>query len=253
MEVINIVNPNLENQRITGAWVQAGFKAAGIDCTTTHDRGADADVIVVHGPNYALETARNKDNVLWLDRCWYGDTNNWASLGWLRDGCRWWPEVDHTPGRFIGHIDDGYIDYAENYVKGSEILLLDDYDETLLRTYPIDAEVLYRPHPHCVGRYPGAGDRSGGNLHDALDGVGLVITAAGTSGAYAALRGIPVVCLDPRNVVYPISASDMDGYVDMSEKSRFQWACNLAWRQWTGDEISSGAFWSVLGTHSMYL
>lgn len=247
MEVVNIVNPSLKNQRETGAWVQRGFEAHGIKCTTTDNRQARGDVTVIHGPNYAFRDTSGCDNVLWLDRCWYGDTNEWASFGWrngdTRDFCRVGGDE-----RLAHHIDDGWIAYRD-FVDDGELLILDDYQQTILNSRAVNMAgelCYYRGHPLRDDEYPGANTRNSGSLEDALDGIGWAVCARGTSGAYALLRGVPLICLDPLNVVSPVCAGSFFEDLHLDEEERWGWASGLAWTQYRKEEIESGYMWHVL-------
>ena len=249
MEVVNIYNPNLPNQCLTSRLISQGLSSQGISVETTPDTNAFGDVTVIHGPNYALKKMLGRKNVIWLDRCWYGDTNDNASIGWLDTDLnrvtpkRVWPLKTFSDKRLVSHNV-----YVDKYVNTPNVLILDDYDETLLNTAPITTfdSLHYRSHPLRSGIYPSAIPRNEGTLNDALIGIGLVITAAGTSGAYAALKGIPTICFDPSNIVFDISSHNLidNSYTD--ERGRKQWAANLAWKQWSNEEIASGKWWAVL-------
>lgn len=210
MLVANIVNPKLRNQVETGAWISRGLHALGHDVRSTDDRTACGDITVVHGPNYAMRHAPGM--VIWLDRCWYGSTDEWVSLGWRVDS--------HTrhyckgePGRLYRHIQEGYVTVEKPRTHGGTIVL-DDYAQSL-RTAPGDK---YRPHP--------ARGHSDETLAQAMHGYRRAICGAGTCAAQARLAGLDVVCHDRHNVVHG--------------EGRQAWAEALAWKQWHMTEIISG-------------
>ena len=60
--------------------------------------------------------------------------------------------------------------------------------------------------------------------------------------------GIPSICLGP-SICAPICSHSLDDLLNLKwvdEKERHQWACNMAYCQWTGDELKSGEAWAHL-------
>lgn len=214
MEVVNIINPSLANQRATGEWIEAGFKALGYRVITTSVPGAQGDVTVVHGPNYAKRGKQGR--VIWLDRCWYGDTRDWVSLGWKVDEHSR-AYVTGYGSRFDDHVRAGIV-AIEPMRSGNRVIALDDYDQTL-QDLPLPWDG-YRAHP--------ARQQHTTTLLEAIEGYSKALCGAGTCAAQAWLAGLEIACFDKHNVV-------------KTAFTREQWADQLAWKQWHRDEIRSGA------------
>lgn len=213
MEVVNIINPRLANQRATGEWIETGLKALGHRVITTSVADARGDLVVVHGPNYALGGRKGK--VLWLDRCWYGSTHEWVSLGWKdSEHTRLYPRGDSS--RLDQHIEQGIVE-LEPMRSGTRIIALDDYDQTLL-SMPLQYDA-YRAHP--------ARARHTTTLREAMEPYDAALCGAGTCAAQAWLAGLSIACFDPHNVA-------------ITALTREEWANQLAWKQWHRDEIRSG-------------
>lgn len=213
MEVVNIINPKLANQRATGEWIETGFKALGYRVITTSVPGAQGDITVVHGPNYAKRG--KKGRVLWLDRCWYGDTNEWVSLGWKAT------EYDRVfpggpSGRFADHVKQGVVS-LDPMRTGDKVIALDDYDETL-RDLPLQWDA-YRAHP--------ARDKHTNTLLEAMEGYSKALCGSGTCAAQAWLAGLHIACFDQHNIVKGCEC-------------RESFAESLSYKQWHRDEMRSG-------------
>jgi hypothetical protein len=212
MQVVNIVNKSLDNQRRTGWQVEQGLKALGIEYQTTSNINARGDVTIVHGMNYAKDQAQG--DVLWLDRCWYGNTEQWLSIGWKVDNnTRRYCEGDGT--RFFNHVAHGFAEYHEASLS-RRVIILDDYQQSLHHMAHL---ADYRGHP--------AHEHHVKPLQAVLRDYGSAICGFGTSAAQAKLAGLEVECNDPHNVVH-------------SDLPRRQWAESLAWKQWHVDEICNG-------------
>jgi hypothetical protein len=213
VNVVNIINANLENQRQTGAIVAEGFRKHGHKVSNTSSRDAKGDITVVHGPNYALKGRQGL--VLWLDRCWYGNPREWVTLGWkASEHTRDFAKGDET--RFMGHQDSGVVELEPMRRKGKTIAL-DDYAQTVKHS-PLLWDT-YRGHP--------ARQKHTTSLYAAMRGHAFAVCGGGTCAAQAKLAGLHVICLDTHNIVH-------------TRKTRASWAADLAWTQWNMREIASG-------------
>ena len=213
MEVVNIINPNLRNQRETGKWIERGCQAAGINCTTTNDPRAEGDITVVHGPNYAL--SGKQGNVLWLDRCWYGHPEEWVTLGWKRsETVRAYLVGDAK--RFHIHEDMGVVE-LEPERKERTVIALDDYPQNLKGSGLEWDE--YRGHP--------AREQHSEPLGAAMRRHGAAIVGMGTCGAQAKLAGLHVTSVDNDNIINTFLPRQV-------------WAEQLAWTQYHWRELESG-------------
>lgn len=224
MKVVNIVNPALENQRFTGGLVESGCASLNVSCETTSNQRARGDVTVVHGPNYARDQAKGK--VIWLDRCWYGSTREWISLGWKVDD-RYRKFLEGDGSRLGAHIEAGALELAPMREAGGFTIAIDDFWQTL-EAAGITADI-FREHPAHRNAAQGLRAHEHIDFKIALDGCSKAITARGTCAAQALLLGLEVECLDPYN-------EGLFGW----EGDRQRWAEALAWRQFTNEELANG-------------
>jgi len=124
-----------------------------------------------------------------------------------------------------------------------------------------DRPILYRPHPtrkRRVGRssayttplirdYPQFSQVSPFKpLSSAFDGCWCVVASASNASVEAIYHGVPVITSDPMSMVYDISSHDLSEieYPKMLEENICQWFYDLAYAQWTHEEIRSGQAWS---------
>jgi hypothetical protein len=234
-------------------WAQAlveGFAQHGLTAQIG-DVNAEGDLHVIQGPHYAYEQWRHA-RPLMIDRAYYGPVDDWVSLGWLNpDGSR--DFGDGGPERWEAHVAAGLVS-LDPMAQGQRYVLFGDFAEDRVAYQRIFAEawargwpIAYRPHPAApdwpdcpawVLRQP---------FDDVIEFTRLAIGFRTTSLVTAALAGVPVCCLDPRNPVYPIAAHQLTG---RGVTAREAWAHSLAWKQWHIDEIRRGTFWPTLtGVH----
>lgn len=77
------------------------------------------------------------------------------------------------------------------------------------------------------------------SLRDAF----CTVTFNSTATVEAVLAGVPSVTLDARSVAFPVTTHRI-GQVEFKERE--QWLYNLAYMQWTLDELASGEAWRHL-------
>jgi len=191
--------------------MKEGFEALGHKVTDTANRQAHGDITVVHYDNYAKDLAKGR--VLWLDRNWYGLESEWVSLGWKVDNNT---RRYATGGaeRFASHVEQGYVT-LEPMKEGRKAIVLDDYKRSLSNRNASG----YRYHPSV--------QQSPHTLAQAMEPYSHAICGSGTCAAQAWLAGLEVECTDKHNIVH-------------TTKRRDEWANDLAWTQFTNDELSNG-------------
>lgn len=116
-----------------------------------------------------------------------------------------------------------------------------DIEEWMRKTYRVLKErtdgCIIRPHPRAPNpNVPGA-EVSTLSLAEDIERACLFRTWSSTVGVDALIGGVPVDADGKRSVVPPAI---------MSEVSRQRWACQLAYRQWTLDEMREGLPWRHL-------
>ncbi len=93
--------------------------------------------------------------------------------------------------------------------------------------------VVYRPHPLLA-------DSAMLSLSESLEFVNACVTWSSTAAIEAVINGIPTVAMDRGSMAWEVTTRSLaNRYLG----ARSQWAYNLAYRQWTHDELASGEAW----------
>jgi hypothetical protein len=107
--------------------------------------------------------------------------------------------------------------------------------------------IIYRPKPNWTDAHPLEGttfDRET-PLEDALTDCHCVVTHHSNVAVDALMAGVPCIC--PGGVASLLSGHDLaDIEKPPMPKGREQWAADLAWTQWSVDEMQSGAAFHYL-------
>jgi len=182
-------------------------------------------------------------DIILLDRCYYGDTNQVARLGWLRpDGAQTFATGYSRPVPGIKNWRNG----------GNRALVLADFGQDasniVAEARGYYSEVRLRLHP--------SNHKPHESLGDSVSWADAVIGTAGTALIQGILEGVPTTCLDPRHIARPVS-SHVIGEVWMPDRT--DWLRDLAYAQWSHDEMKSGEAWEALNDnhtlkrHAAYL
>lgn len=115
--------------------------------------------------------------------------------------------------------------------------------------------IAFRPHP--LSRTNGAPKTTtvlNGTLADALRNAAAVVTYNSNTGVDAALAGVPVYTADRGSMAWDVAAhklSDLFNGVasERLKEGREKWVNELAYCQWTLDEIREGLAWQHLTRH----
>lgn len=127
-------------------------------------------------------------------------------------------------------------------------------DETIKEIRRITARpIVVRPHPLAPSTYDIAGlenlgvSYSNNSLEDDLSNAHAVITFNSTVGVDAFLAGNWVFSFDKRSMVYQVSSHNIELLkrkpILPTEYERQNWAKQIAYSQWTLDEIRKGEPW----------
>jgi hypothetical protein len=230
VSVVVHTNPGLFNQRETAGWLKAGFKKHGIDAEITADKKKNADVVLIQGPWWAYKEWAGKDNVLFLDRCFFGNPRFDVSIGWLlSDGSRDFKNHSmvaskNTPPFLCPQKERRYCavvfgDYGR------------DAAQDVARARETYDSVLFRPHPAQHQVSPAM--TIGGELEAIWELADVAVGHSSTVLVEAEINGLHVDSSDPLHVVHH------DG-------DREQWLTDLSWAQWGHEEIKRGEFWEHL-------
>lgn len=202
-------NRGLAHQVDWAKALRSGFAVHGIKAEISESSDTPAEVHVVLGPWFAYKQWRYS-NTLMLDRAYWGDPDC-AALHWLQDGekvfLRDMPYRDHPK--------------LKPEKTGNRRIYLCDYQQGPEGEYD-----TVRYHP---AEKPGQG-----SLIKALEAHDIARGGRSTALVDAAIHGLRVETIDPYSPVY--------GLVD-----RQRWIVDLAWHNWSRDEIASGEFLDGIG------
>jgi len=230
VSVVIHTNLGLSNQVESAGWLKEGFAQHGIDAKITGDKHKPADIHVVQGPWYAYNEWLGKENVLLLNRCFYGHPRFDISLGWLLpDGSRDFRTQGMVAGK--GQLPE----LKPRKDSRRRAVVFGDYgrdpvDEVKLARDKYHA-AFYRPHPQdkrsCKLMAP---DWSLEDIWDLADGA---VGHSSTVLVQAEINGLHVHSTDPNHVCNGI-------------EDRQEWLNRLSWCQWNAEELKRGEFWEHL-------
>lgn len=224
----------------------------------TRPEPADLAVMWGHRRHSLMEAQRQRGlPYLIAERAYVGDRFFYTSLGY--NGLNGRADFDHEhitdPARWQAHFSgemhpprSGAGDYAlligqvprDAALSAIPEQNLDRWIEQMRDEIPrrLGLPVRYRPHPQVTP--------STTTLDDDLARAAVCVTYNSNSGVIAALRGVPVVAMDPGSMAWPVAAHSLDEPLVLPDRSA--WAARLAWTQWTPDEIANGTAWAHLRT-----
>lgn len=196
-----------------------------------------------------------------LERGYVGDRFNvWTAAGF--DGLNGRADFCNAgkgPGRWLRYHADAMQSWRPP--RGEYVLLLGQvatdaavkgvdmvgwYKRTAWALRDCGHRVLFRPHPLAspVSRLSGLAEVQRGTLEEALRGAKWVVSYNSNASLLAVLAGVPTVTCDEGAMAWAVSGHDPLAPPPMPD--RRQWANELAWAQWTLDEIRAGDAWDHL-------
>lgn len=114
-------------------------------------------------------------------------------------------------------------------------------------------KIVLRPHPldvisaQWISLASALGsDISHRPLSEDLSVAGAWVTYTSGSAVDAVMAGVPAICLSPNNFAWEVSGHKLSNLENPWRGDRSQWLANLAYRQWTVDEIGAGDCWRHL-------
>jgi len=117
-----------------------------------------------------------------------------------------------------------------------------------LRRSAVGKPLVYRPHP-LAREHPARLDgfvTSVGPIEDDLARAFCFVTYNSNAAVEAVLNGVPAVHCDEGSMAREVSSFDVPASLNPVMPDRTQWACNLAYTQWTPEEMRRGATWRHL-------
>jgi hypothetical protein len=117
-----------------------------------------------------------------------------------------------------------------------------------------DRPIVFRPHPDekAVPSVEVSGfvvRERGRKLKDELEGAWCCVAKTTNAVVEAIVRGIPVVTDDPLCLGYPVASHDFAGIENPATPERAQWAYDLAYTQWSIEDLRQGLPWRHFRPH----
>jgi len=198
------VNQGLPHQVSFAEALAKGFRRHGLNPVITSNPNQKADWHVCIGPWYAK---RHWPECLYIDRAYWGDPES-VSVHWLKDG----EKIRQNWSGSRSHPE------LKPIKTGSRTVYLCDYKDRPAGIYD-----TVRLHPSEK-----AGQES---LSDCLKAHDIAVGRRTTALVQAHIEGLKVRTDDLYSPVWGIT-------------DRVQWITNLAWHNWSRDEIEKGEMWS---------
>lgn len=149
--------------------------------------------------------------------------------------------------------------------SGKHVLVLGQiHTDTSLITYGIDfhkemQELMsllvhrgipfkYRPHPYYRGRNLHTDkyhEENEASLQEDLDDAFMAVTINSTTAVDAVMYGVPTITLDKGSLAWDVTSHELD-FTNPYMPDRNQWLNDLAYTQWTREEIANGDAWEHL-------
>ena len=101
--------------------------------------------------------------------------------------------------------------------------------------------VVYRPHPDRPTPCPPDAELSRSSLQEDLARASVVVSFNSTTDVEAILAGIPAIITDEGSLAYAMASHSISEPIIRPDRT--QWCNDMAWRQWTIEELRNGDAW----------
>jgi hypothetical protein len=216
-----------------------GLHARGIAYSWTHQRVRTSDDIpILLGTSLWRDIEHDGGEFFLVDRCQYGDTNHWVSIGKNGRGFRaQWPEPKDA---------SRWYKYGQELLPwrkpGSRVVLCGqvgsyspDWNDERSWYQSVKA-THFRPHPDGDNptRLP---------LSDGWEDTRCAVVLNSSIAVQTVMCGIPTVTMDKGSMAWPVTGHALD---DIRTPDREAWVIFLSWCQWSHDEVQQGIPWDSL-------
>lgn len=106
--------------------------------------------------------------------------------------------------------------------------------------------IVFRPHPKYSQAIVGRTVHSRDKLSDDFKDCWAVVTFSSNTAVEAAIEGIPVFAFDEGSMALPVANTTWEALESPELPDRTQWLNNLAYAQWTPEEMRQGLPWKHL-------
>ncbi len=116
-------------------------------------------------------------------------------------------------------------------------------------------DVRFRPHPFVsdLHGWPQAPGKKQDDIETALAGAKVCLTWDSIAGCDAALAGVPSVTYGEKSMAWDVSKPTYQSWLnDPQMPDREQWCNEIAYCQWSHQEIEDGDFWEHLKQRNVH-
>ena len=257
-----IASSRSEHQLSHQSALCAGLKLYGIDSITSIGPSSTKHV-ACWGWRQGKILRDAGHEVLVMERGYIGNRFSLSSLAWNGlNGYGEFPNIENCDSARFDNVatlkpwkHDGEYVLIMGQVPGDASLrgrnLMPWYESVaVLAADFYGLPVLFRPHPVAIKRGARQQPRHtqvcrADSLEKSMSKAAVVITYNSNSAVDAVLAGVPTIAYDAGSMAYPVTAHSIG---ELVRPDRQQWANDLAWCQWSIDEIRDGtALKGVLG------
>lgn len=245
-------NHHLEHYRA----LKEGLSHYGIECKLSSGPSKGDKFVACWGWRKGKMLRDQGYEVLVLERGYIGDRFKYTSIAWNGlNGHATFPDRPCDGGeRFKSHggimqpwsYEGGYVLImgqvpGDASLNGQDMVpWYEDITAMIQVVYP-GLPVHFRPHPDCIKkglRQSVAGTvQSSGTLQEAIAGALFTVCWNSNSAVDSILAGKPCYAGDQGTMAYELCSKNI---AQLESESRHAWAYDLAWKQWSIDEIQSG-------------
>lgn len=244
-----------------------GLQKHGLDATIQHGNPTPCDLAIMwgifHFPRVIQQQKRNNKDYLVWEAGYILDRHKWKGLGYNGlNGRADFVNQNSPPDRWNKYFSplmkpwqgDGEYILITGQVTGDASLKpvngRVDYQTIVSQIKQFTSlPVHYRKHPHPKrpsAPCPKGAIPSKGTLEQALSKAHVVVTFNSNTCVDATLAGVPCIVLDKGAMTWDISDHHLNRVNNPSKPDRTQWAYNIAYTQWTMEEIENGEAWDHL-------
>jgi len=240
-----------------------GLKRHGMKAEWLHESNyKPSDLAVIWGVRFPHIIKGQKDcggDYLVMERGYFRDRLKYCSLGYngLNGNAEFLAE-NSPPDRWEKHgvevkpwKTDGEYILLLGQVRGDQSVkhldIRDWYREVVTEVKrQTDMPIYFRPHPQAR-QFDGIMQVEGyktGTLEEAFEGAARAITFNSNSGVDAILNGVPLIAMDRGSMAWEVAQNEIE--MEHVLFDRTQWLNDLAYKQWTLEEIARGKAWTHL-------
>ncbi len=216
--------------------VQQGLKQIGIQAEITASRCRESDIAILCGTTLWTRIEANGRYLL-VDRCSFGDTNQWVSLVWDGHGRR----GEHCVPEDTGARWKSTGIKIRRWKKTGSRVVLCGQTKTYSPHYASLEDWYGKVSATHFRKHPSGTNPTSLPLAKDWDDCGLAVTLNSSIAVDAVLNGIPAVTMDEAAMAWSVTGHSTNlANGEVITPDRRSWVKWLAWTQWRHDEISDG-------------